>query len=443
MKKNILIVFLLFFGFILKSQNVTETYNNIANICGKDIANKIQLKEEIIQQNLGNKHDLNIGILPLKNDKNEFTKITNDLSPLLANVIQQNIKSTYSHFNSISVKFIIDNSDLTIFDYILKANYFLDNEVFTINNISLIKPDNSGQLALESSKMTINTSQLKLIDFALVSDNIEQLSRAICMQFSNIEGLRNVKLNNFVNMDNNLPSQFSEYLASQLESDLVSMVDFSVERNISRGLDANVQYLVTGNYVLDGDNLKVISFVKDPTGNITKGSATAFLKLDYLKKNNISFIPQNEQLFEQRQDVLDNANTSSELLVDVWTNKGNNNPIFKEGELLQFKLEVNKPCYIRLIDVFADGTQILLLDNFQLTEEMTGKPFIMPNTFECAGPDFGAETIILVAQTDKPFNQLNTVNFFGYKKITDQLNTIIKSFMPVTVKYLNVVTVPK
>jgi len=442
MKRILVIISLLFYFFSSFSQNIESVYKTISDYCGNDIGFKFQTKESEIKTASGNKSEIRILVLPITNKLNEFTVISQNISQTFSNILQQKIKSQFSKFDKVIINYSEkpDNS----YDFLLKSNYVIMENKFVIENIMLIVQYNNNQVALESSECVINTTDLSTFDYALVSENISQLSRSLVIQMKKNSGLTKVKLNNFVNIENNLPSNFSEHLATNLESDFSSLAGIEVQRNQSRSLNAATQYEISGTYVIEGENIKVTTFVKDPATNTTKASAVAYVKTSYLTSNNIEYKPQNIQQFNERQEVLTKTEIKDDFKIDVWTNKGNQNPIFKQGDYLKITVQAEMECYIRVIDVFADGTQILLLDNYKIDVSQIGKPYEIPQVFECSEP-FGAETIIVMAQTNEKLPNLNTVDYYGYRKITDDIKTT-RAFKPAVLKaekYINLITVKK
>ena len=456
MKKLFVILITVFFANVCISQTVEDLVSDVSETVGADLRTQIQKKEAEIKNGMNGRSELKIVILPIKNEDNETTLISIDLAKKLSNVIQQDLKQSYSRFNSMTIVYMKNKGDILDCDFILTANYTLNNTQIEVNRIFLQHFTNSSQIALKTSSLKLNTELLRANDFSLVSANIEQLARAITAQFVKHEGLRNVKLNNFVSAENRLPSQFSEYLAIELETKFAETANIDVERNLSRGLNESTQYEINGTYRVENNRLKISAVLQDPESNTTKASATAYINKEYFKNNNISYEPPNEEIIDDRIEVLEDSTENNykkgiqdnEFEVDVWTNKGNENVVFKEGEILTITVFSSQACYIRLIDIFADGTAILLLDNFEITDARAGRNYQIPTKFECASP-FGAETIILSAQTKEKFTPLNTVNYYGYDKITDNLETILdksRGFIPMVQKaekYMHLVTIPK
>jgi hypothetical protein len=112
-------------------------------------------------------------------------------------------------------------------------------------------------------------------------------------------------------------------------------------------------------------------------------------------------------------------NTNQGFIIDIRTNKGQDNVLYSEGEEARFEVQSNRSCYLRFIYLMADGTQVLLLDNYYLSGDKANQWFQIPYTFECAEP-FGLETLQLNASTEK-FDPLLTHQQSGYTFIQGSL----------------------
>ena len=287
-----------------------SVYLEISNVCGKDISQKFQLKQQTIKELSQNKNSLKIVVLPITNSNNEFTSISQNLSPSLANVIQQNIKGGFSVFNSLLVNY--EEVPAQNCDFYLKGNYTITNNLFVITNIFLISSSDNQQIALEQSVCeTTNITELQSQDFAIVAENIEQLSRSLVTQFKQQQGLKQIKLNNFVYSIGGLPSQFSNILASYLEKDFPNVANIMVQRNQTRSLNESICYTIDGNYFEEGDKMRINCFLSDPQQNKIIASASAYIKIDFLKKSNISYIPQNINQFNEDQNIIDKIGRAS------------------------------------------------------------------------------------------------------------------------------------
>merc|ERR1711916_40037 len=97
--------------------------------------------------------------------------------------------------------------------------------------------------------------------------------------------------------------------------------------------------------------------------------------------------------------------------------------IYSEGETMKVYVKMGKPCYIRFIYHAADGSKVLLLDNYYIDASNVNKVYQIPEEFECTAP-FGVETLQVNAQSAK-FTPLNVREEYGYAFITDDLEEVI------------------
>ena len=89
------------------------------------------------------------------------------------------------------------------------------------------------------------------------------------------------------------------------------------------------------------------------------------------------------------------------MSIDLFTNYGKENLIFEEGDTLRLYIKANKECFVRFIYHLADGSKVLLLDNFLVERGEVNKLIKIEQEFECY-PPFGTEVLQLNAQTS-PF----------------------------------------
>jgi hypothetical protein len=151
-----------------------------------------------------------------------------------------------------------------------------------------------------------------------------------------------------------------------------------------------------------------------------------YLPKEWLEKNKISYLPDNfEEARIRQQQLQENPVADQGLQVKVWTNKGSDNPLFRQGDSMWVYIDANRPCYIRLIYYLADGRKTLLVDNYQITPEKVNIPIRYPDPFICDAP-YGQETLQLNAQTES-FSPLNTEYKDGYLFISDDMQTILEN----------------
>ena len=113
------------------------------------------------------------------------------------------------------------------------------------------------------------------------------------------------------------------------------------------------------------------------------------------------------------------------LRLEVWTNKGPENPLFVKDEHMQIYVRINMPSSVRLIYIRADGTRVLLLDNCNMDAAKLNIAYKLPDEIECHAP-FGAEVLHAFARTGK-FDHLKVKKVNGNEVLTGTLPKILAS----------------
>jgi hypothetical protein len=119
----------------------------------------------------------------------------------------------------------------------------------------------------------------------------------------------------------------------------------------------------------------------------------------------------------------ENEIVGGDLQLEVWTNKGNTNLLYSQNDTLKLYIRTNKECYVRFIYHLADGSSVLLLDDFYIGIDKVNKVYQLPDEFICSEP-FGAEMLQVNAQTEK-FEPLITTQQNGYNFISNDLADIL------------------
>jgi len=228
-----------------------------------------------------------------------------------------------------------------------------------------------------------------------------------------------VRVSAFTFQDTRMGSEFSNRIYQSLTSRLVSTAGYDV---IASGTTV-AGYLLTGTYWKDANEIKLIATLRQTNGSIA-ATAEAILPMEWVTSNGIRYLPENFEDAYARMRVFDKDEIiKGDLNVEIWTNKGDNNLIFTEGERLKFYVRANKECYIRFIYHLADNQSVLLLDNYYIAAHMANRVVEIPDEFECTEP-FGVETLQVNAQT-KPFDPLRIRRQDGYDFIVESLNDVL------------------
>lgn len=233
-----------------------------------------------------------------------------------------------------------------------------------------------------------------------------------------------VRLGNITFELTKMNSAFSRRLYSYLDDKLASAADFNVITDAPIGTKTYEKYLLEGTYWEEGDYLNVIVKMKDVISKKTAASANGKIAIATLTGLGINYKPENfEEAFSKQNEFKKDEVVSGALKLEVMTNKGKDNLIFEEGESLKLYVRTNRECYVRFVYHMADGSQVLLVDNYYINSALIGKYYELPYEFECAEP-FGVEFLQANAQTEQ-FPPLNTHREYGYEFITDDFKEMI------------------
>jgi hypothetical protein len=230
-----------------------------------------------------------------------------------------------------------------------------------------------------------------------------------------------IQVQPFTFEDTPMGSPFSRKLATALENKIVAQGKIPVVQGYAKQAATNV---VQGTYWDELNFVKVIAIVRNVETGQALASATASIDKSKLTAANSAYRPENyKQALINQKLFAENELKSEGLQVDILTNKGGKNLFYSEGEELKLLARANRECYLRFIYHLADGSKVLLLDNYYVNRDKVNQYYELPYEFECAEP-FGVETLQLNAQT-KPFEPLQTSSEYGYDFIVEDTDEVL------------------
>ena len=269
-----------------------------------------------------------------------------------------------------------------------------------------------------------------------ISDRIRQLALFEIKHLEDVAGAIQFQFNQqfqapkaglmvipFYYQDTKLCSQFARYLKQTLESKLSQSVPPTGQfqaRSVSFSRDlaaaSGADYIITGSYWEETDRLRVLAQCRElKSGTVVASTSVEFASdllpaAMQLKPENFQSAMAQQMAFAQQ--IID----SDQFQLEVWTDRGQDALLYGQGELMEIYLRSNRPCYVRLIYILADGQKTLLLDNLPINAESVNRSLSVNELkdldFECAAP-FGAEMLVAVGRTDQ-FDPLKTVEKDGY-----------------------------
>jgi TolB-like protein len=258
---------------------------------------------------------------------------------------------------------------------------------------------------------------------------VDDVARSVVIQLSKQIGDLSEKLMivPFTYQDTKMTSSFARYLRSGLENQIgqtakLKWDDFSQKRGFrpkSKQIMSDLakasgaQWLLSGTYWEQNEKIKLMATLRDvDTGKILAGADVLF-DADILGSAGLSLKPENfQQALIEQNAFTEGEIVSGQLQVDVGTNRGDQNLLFTEGEIMKVYVRVNRPAYTRLLYILADGRRTLLYDNHYIDQSKVNHVVEIPEEFECA-PPFGAEMLVVIARTQE-FELLKTVEVDGY-----------------------------
>ena len=276
-------------------------------------------------------------------------------------------------------------------------------------------------LILNKSQINRRIQQLSLHSI----DNLDDVAGAIQFQLYQQFDLQHQQLlvQPFFYQDTRLSSRFARYFKQLLEGKLENSIqphrEFqakSVNYEKDMAVSADADYIITGSYWEKEDNVQILAFCRSVQTGEIRASANVDFKRGMLKSS-LNLKPDNfEKIMSQQLAFEQKVIDSGQLKLEVWTDRGKNALLYSQGELMKIYLRTNRPCYVRLLYILANGQKTLLVDNLQINLESVNRPLLVNDLleidFECTSP-FGAEMIIGVAR-NYPFDTIETTERDGY-----------------------------
>ena len=249
----------------------------------------------------------------------------------------------------------------------------------------------------------------------------------------------------FTYQDTRMGSAFSRYFKQALEGKAVEVGQWNVVQqttdfqpkigNIASEFAqaSGASYVLTGTYWEVPQGVKVQAMLRSVMDSKLVASVDQTVSNSVVASSNQSLKPQNfKEAFADQRDFRTDEVVGSGLNLEAWTNKGVDNLIFTEGEIMTVSVRVNMPCYIRFIYHQADGKRALLVNSYYIDESKVNKVYPIPSSFQCS-PPFGAEVLQVIARTEE-FEPLETVDEDGVPILKEDLNKFLvatRGFKPV------------
>ena len=217
----------------------------------------------------------------------------------------------------------------------------------------------------------------------------------------------------FTYQDTQVGSKFSLFLKSLIESRLVTLTRWPVDRGfqpLRREALAGmpVSYILTGQYWQQPGQMRFFASLHDrQTGELLGQSDRAVSDAE-MKKSGQSWTPVNiRRTLEEVRTWGAPVRQPGNLRLELFTNKGAENLIFHAGDTLRTYVRVSRPCRIRVFYLTADGTQIALTGPDRREIDSSLVNFTIPIDSSICTEPFGAEAIEAFATTGQ-FEKIRT-----------------------------------
>ncbi len=263
--------------------------------------------------------------------------------------------------------------------------------------------------------------------------SIDDAARAVAYQISQQvkTGSSKVLVTPLTYQDSKMTSPFARYFQQALETQMQKFAVWDVAQQargfvpkssqITRDLAvaSGAQNIFEGSYWEQGDKIKIIGRLREVGSGKILAGAEALFGVQLIEAAKLSYKPQNfESALVDQKTFAKGEIVSSDIQLEAWTNKGNENLLFTEGEIMKIYVRVNRAAHIRIVYNVADGRRALLFNDHFISESMANQVVEIPAEFECA-PPFGAESLLICARLDA-FPSLPTYSEDGIEFLSDK-----------------------
>lgn len=230
-----------------------------------------------------------------------------------------------------------------------------------------------------------------------------------------------VQIGVFTYRSTGIPTEFSDYFG-QIFNQSAEAGFKSVSRSMSSS-----GYVLSGSYWPGEDKVQIITNINYvESGEVVKLYAGGSIAIDKNSVDELGLqynLADNKNLLAKNNDMKPAA-SSGGLMANISTQKGTEAVIFREGEQLELFVNVSRPSYLRIVNIWSDDQKFMLADNYYINSEQTNRTVKLPIAWETSCP-CGVEYIQLIAQ-DKPFEPVQTENIDGFLRINGPLKELLE-----------------
>lgn len=177
-------------------------------------------------------------------------------------------------------------------------------------------------------------------------------------------------------------------------------------------------YIFKGSFYDTKNGYKVLYSITDTKQKIKLATSEIDLSNEFVKSTGFNILPDNIKIAVKDSKSFSVASLEdTKIQISAWTNKGSENPIFKQGEEVEFYVQVNKSGYISILYHLSGKKRIRtpLIENYYIPPKNIYKPVKISDTFEVY-PPYGSETAQIFFSTipQEPF-KTESANIDGEK----------------------------
>lgn len=212
-----------------------------------------------------------------------------------------------------------------------------------------------------------------------------------------------------------LPSPFGQVMAVELERALAG--EWIQQGHATR---SRRRYEVEGTHLEAGDGVRLTVVAREfGTGTLLGSAATLLPRsavpegLALRPENWAPALAQREKLEQVEAGASSSTPSStsrpastSELRVELWTDRGRERVSYTEGEAIRVFLRVNGPSWVRLVYVLSNGLTVPIEESLRIDAERAHTAISYPGRLEVVAP-FGVE-MLHAAAFDRPPSPLTT-----------------------------------
>jgi len=254
----------------------------------------------------------------------------------------------------------------------------------------IVYPKKSHKLILDTYYQKRNElrSYIQTTELLSTADLIEYIVQAIdWMPYKSL----NIVVLPATYMTTPISGEYFYYLANELQDSL--KMKLGDKTTISTGMD-DADIILKGSYFKTDSGYELIYKINDKVHKNIIGGVDVKLDKRFLGGIQMELIPDNIDIAVSDYDKM--VSVHSEIKptqLKVWTNKGDEGLIFKEGEILTFYVQSSRSGYISILYHLAgkNRLRVPLVENLYIPPSEIYKPIRLETDFVVA-PPFGSET---------------------------------------------------